>query len=323
MVRISQKEYIVQVNVPQSMEKRYIHLNNLLHAFQNDPDLVSLPQMYTGLIMQTIFISTGCDFVSYFKSIGKSTILNIFFQYSEFICGSSRPGCIHQTAPENKERGFLSFIRLVGCCYFKKHLASFVPLYGHETPLHLFNSIETCPQKHDIWLKKIRDVVSERITSEEERVPMYSALWRHWLRSCWVSQLWQNSHLSDVYSSLPPPQTHGWALSSEGTFSINWEAPDVQEKISMNIEILTKGCHCKTGCKSKVCGCRKKLRHCGPGCDCHGCTNLPSVSIHEEELQADQSNSDTESDTESSSDEMMSDTEIITDEFIFSVPEIV
>ena len=46
----------------------------------------------------------------------------------------------------------------------------------------------------------------------------------------------------------------------------------MQEKIN---EVLMKGCHCKTGCKSKVCGCRKK---CGPGCDCDCCTNLPSVS---------------------------------------------
>ena len=130
------------------------------------------------------------------------------------------------------------------------------------------------PQKHEMWLTKIRSVVSDRITNEEERVPTHTALWCHWLRSCWVSQMWQNSHLSDVYSSLPQPQSHGWTLSSDGVFSIDWEAPEVQEKI--NIEVLMKGCHCKTGCKSKVCGCRKKSRYCGPGCDC--CTNLPSVS---------------------------------------------
>ena len=40
------------------------------------------------------------------------------------------------------------------------------------------------------------------------------------------------------------------------------------------IEFLTKGCSCKKGCKTKQCGCRKTGRHCGPGCDCHGCTNL-------------------------------------------------
>ena len=78
MLQLSQKEYIVQLNVPHSMQKRYVHLNNLLCAFQNDPDLVSLPQTHVGTIMQAVLISTGCDYVSYFKSLGKSTILNIF-----------------------------------------------------------------------------------------------------------------------------------------------------------------------------------------------------------------------------------------------------
>ena len=112
-----------------------------------------------------------------------------------------------------------------------------------------------------------QETVGERTTNEEERVPTYTALWRHCLWSCWVSKMWQNSHLPDLYSNLPQPQTYGWNISSDGTFAIDWEAPEVQEKIHTNIQILTKGCHCKTGCKSKVCGCRKKLRYCRPGCD--------------------------------------------------------
>ena len=38
--------------------------------------------------------TTGCDFVSYFKSLDKATILNIFFQHAEFICGPNMPGCL-------------------------------------------------------------------------------------------------------------------------------------------------------------------------------------------------------------------------------------
>ena len=83
--------------------------------------------------MQALFISTGCDYVSYFRSMGKATFLNVFFQHAEFICGENRQGCIHQTASENKGCGFLSFIRLIGACYFKKHLAAFISIYGHET----------------------------------------------------------------------------------------------------------------------------------------------------------------------------------------------
>jgi hypothetical protein len=273
--------------------------------------------------MQALFISTGCDSVLYFRSMGKATILNVFFQHAQFICGESRPVFIHETSSEAKGSGFLSFIRLVGACYFKKHLAVFVSVYGHETPSHLFNSVDSSlepPQKHEMWLQRIRDVVSDRITNEEERVPTHTSLWRHWLRSCWVSQMWQNSHLSDQYSSLPLPQTHGWTLSSDGVFGIDWKAPEVQEMINDTIQLLTKGCHCKTGCKSKVCGCRKKTRYCGPGCDCHCCTNLPSVSPLQQEVE---SGSDSEYDMDGSSDEMPTETEVITEDFMFTVPEIV
>ena len=46
-------------------------------------------------------------------------------------------------------------------------------------------------------------------------------------------------------------------------------------KIKQTIDFLVKGCTCKRGCKSKQCGCRKKGKCCGPGCECQGCTNLP------------------------------------------------
>lgn len=183
--------------------------------------------------MQTLFISTGCDFVSYFKSIGKATFLNVFFQHAGFICGERNPGILSETGSLNKSNGFLSFVRLIGTCYFKKYLAAFISLYGYETPVQSYNSLDPSlqpEQKHEKWLQIIREVISDRITNEEERVPTYTSLWRHWLRTCWVNQMWQNSPLPDLYLSLPLPNNHGWILSSDGTFSIDWEAPEVQER---------------------------------------------------------------------------------------------
>ena len=148
-----QKLYIIKLNVPQVAEKRYLLLNNLHTALLNDPDLASVPRDSIGVTMQTLFISTDCDFVSYFKSLGKATILNIFFQHAEFICGANTPGCLHHTLPHNRESGFLSFIRFIGTCYFKKHLPAFITLYGLETPKHLYNSIDpSLPpnEKHEL-----------------------------------------------------------------------------------------------------------------------------------------------------------------------------
>lgn len=133
-------------------QKRYLHLNRMKIALANDPDLASLPRENLGVILQTLFISTGCNFFSYFKSLGKVTILNTFFQHAEFICGVNMPGCLHHTLEHNKSGGFLSCIRLVGTCYFKKHLAAFVSVYGHETSTHLYNSVDH-PFKHNKSMK--------------------------------------------------------------------------------------------------------------------------------------------------------------------------
>ena len=46
----------------------------------------------------------------------------------------------HKTLSHNKDEGF--FVRLVGKCYFKKHLAGFVSLYEHRTLIHLFNLLD-------------------------------------------------------------------------------------------------------------------------------------------------------------------------------------
>ena len=129
----------------------------------------TLPIENLGTIIQTLFISTGCDYISYFKSLGKVTILNIFFQYSKFISGGNMPGSLHQTGQDTKQHGFLSFIRLVGTCYFKRHLAAFIAIKGHETPVQLYNSLDTTlspRDKHELWLQEIRSIVSERILNE-------------------------------------------------------------------------------------------------------------------------------------------------------------
>ena len=89
--------YTIQLNIPDANEKKYINLYNLKTALSKDMDLSNLPQDKLCLILQTLFICTGCDYISYFKSIGKVTILN-FFQHTSFICGINMPGFLHNTA---------------------------------------------------------------------------------------------------------------------------------------------------------------------------------------------------------------------------------
>jgi len=36
-------------------------------------------------IFHTIFVATGCDYISFFSEIGKATFLRYFYQHAEFI----------------------------------------------------------------------------------------------------------------------------------------------------------------------------------------------------------------------------------------------
>ena len=103
------KNYIIQLNAHHSTEKRYLFLNNLQTAFLNDPDLSTQSTDNISLTIQSLFINTGCDFISYFKLYGKATVLNNFFQYASFICGNHMTGSLEQTQQCNKDSGFYPF----------------------------------------------------------------------------------------------------------------------------------------------------------------------------------------------------------------------
>ena len=107
----------------------------------------------------------------------------------------------------------LSLVHLVGTVYFKKHLASFNSLYGHDTPVHSYNA--TFPSlspidRHKVWIHNISIVVADRIESEKERITTYTSLWRHSLHTWWVTNLWKHSPSPEPYDSLPSPEQYRW-----------------------------------------------------------------------------------------------------------------
>jgi len=160
--------------------------SHLITAFQNDPSFAAIQQVTLPSVMQMLFISTGCDFVSFFTGIGKAMFMATFFEYAEFICSntSHTPGTLSDTDPSSQ--GFLSFIRFVGCAYFRKHKPAFLP--SLPTPMSIFNSLlkseQDATSHHSGWLALMREKIWVRIKYEEEMIPSYDALERHWKRSC-------------------------------------------------------------------------------------------------------------------------------------------
>ena len=119
--------------------------------------------------------------------------LNVLFQHAAFITGGlDPPGCLaHLTSPENSHMGFLSFVRLVGCAYFKKHLSGF----KFDTAEATFKSftISSLDRHHQEWLELIRTTVWERSYNESYYLPSYEALHLHWRWCAWVARYWGQS----------------------------------------------------------------------------------------------------------------------------------
>ncbi len=49
---------------------KLLHFNQFIEALYEDPDLASIPKPKRAKILQILYISTGCDFTSFFVGIG-------------------------------------------------------------------------------------------------------------------------------------------------------------------------------------------------------------------------------------------------------------
>lgn len=69
------KEVIIQLSSPGARELN-LHLHRLIDAMTCDPDMTHIPRTQVTAVIQAIFVSTGCEYVSFFSGIGKAN----FFQ---------------------------------------------------------------------------------------------------------------------------------------------------------------------------------------------------------------------------------------------------
>lgn len=107
---------------------------------------------------------------------------------------------------------------------------------------------------------------------------LYDALFKHWKRSCWVLSVWSQAHINNI--TYPTLQDYGWKQPDSKTLSIDWDSDNNVSEIRARVALIKRGCGCKTGCHTARCKCKKAGHHCGPGCKCLSCVNLPSEATH-------------------------------------------
>ncbi|CAC5420144.1 unnamed protein product [Mytilus coruscus] len=241
MQKCSDKNIAVQLSYKNDLI--FFSMNRFIRCLESDPDLHSIEKDDLPLIIQNLFILTGCDYVSFFKDHGKTSFFKTFFKYTEFITSSVENNVIGKLSLTNSDdiSSFLSFIRLIGCEYWRKCSSAFLR-EKLETPEH-------------------------RVPSEEFYLPSFDALFLHWKRSYWVSRVWVQAYCENV--QYPSLTDFGWKLEIDGQLDVIWDSPENLQKVINNIKAWTAGCNClKSDCNSKICGCKKINMACGPGCKC-------------------------------------------------------
>ena len=268
-----QKEIVVKISKLNSRQLKVLNLSQLLKAFSNDPDLVSINPTIIPQVIQTLYTVSGCDYISFFSQIGKASFLSSFFQYASFITSADdpdTPGTLADTSFLNDKYklGYLAFLRLIGVVYFKKHL-------DVESPITHFRkftaSTHTPLEQHFSWLEAIRDSIWDRIAFENQMIPSNDALHLHWKRTCWVLHMWQQATVNTI--RVLPLTDYGWRVT-DGILGVLWDTDDNVEAVRSRVQLLLRGCKCKTGCKTRHCKCIKSDRLCSAGCQCQNCTNL-------------------------------------------------
>ena len=86
-------------------------------------------------------------------------------------------------------------------------------------------------------------------------------------------------YITCTFISVTAMTEYGWRRENR-KLEIDWEVQENREKAKMSLDFVLKGCKCKTGCKTRICSCRKKERQCGPSCYCQFCNNRDTNGTH-------------------------------------------
>ena len=156
------------------------------------------------------------------------------------------------------------------CLFYQTQIFnSFQAITLHSRTLTLSSKtvkVHKSTTSNDLW-----DRTWGKIKYEEEMVSFSGALLQHWKRLCWIMDMW---HQADKNHMILQPQGNGWNIIDQSTLEMDWDSQDHVENVRHRVTLLSKGCNCKTGCRTAHCGCVKRNGKCSAGCNCQNCCNL-------------------------------------------------
>lgn len=83
------KQIIIQLSKSLSVSPKLLHLNALVQALHDDPDLSPIPTSWIPQAIQSLYVCTGCDYISFFVGVGKCSFMSTLCQYSSFIASGT------------------------------------------------------------------------------------------------------------------------------------------------------------------------------------------------------------------------------------------
>ena len=191
-------DVIVQLSKYTDDRARYFYMNNMMSVLTTDPDISEIPPGERPQVLQSIYIATGCGYTSFFIGLGKVTFLVTFYQHAAFITGrNGPPGSMGQMSLHVESDARFSFLRLIGCAYYKQHVSAF----HLKTPESLYFSISNATSTYDHhakWLAIIRTTVRQRVDMESKAMPSMEALLLHWKRCLWVIEMWHQATKQEI-----------------------------------------------------------------------------------------------------------------------------
>lgn len=217
-----------------------VNVNQLVDAIRLHPDLESIEESRRVECLVSLFVFTGCDFVSFFNGISKTTFLKNLHQEAHFICGttghtladwdvpirSSSAEMLKAVTKAETSKGALAappelqpvwgaFLRNIGVGYYLRYKArldeataprSFTKTTGGGD---LLSSTAL-----EAWLDGLRDATWTASAGEEGNVPSIGALFFHFMRAVLVLRIWNTA--CEVWVAAFKVECFGYR-KSEGT----------------------------------------------------------------------------------------------------------